>query len=209
MKSFILFPFLCFMIISCSVKEDVKDSYSEAIQRFSCQEFDKAETSCDRFLRANRNYYPALLLKAKILFYTGRQNSSVKLLKKIERKYPFFIDGKLFLIKALIDTDRLSEAEIHLNEFMKDNSSDFRIYELHSRLAKKNKDLELRFSWQKMAEQCLEEGISTFLDLAAIYKEFGLEDISDRYLTKAQFLTEDRNLQLQIDEIKNINERKQ
>lgn len=178
---------VCLLCFSCKTTESERQ-YREALNYYKNMDFVNAEKECNKIASSSEIFLKGLLLKSKILFYTGRKKESVHLLNKIVKKKPCFIDAKFFLIKALIETKEYELAETILAKLTEENSSDFRVYALYSYLGKKRKDLKSRLYFQKKAEDCLAECAFVFLDLASIYKEFGMEKESIEYFDKAELL---------------------
>lgn len=186
-KSLYIF-FIVFLFSSCNRNFNRDVIFSDAMLSYSSMNMKAAEDKCNEVLRHSPDFMQAWFLKAKILFYTDRKKEAIKLLKKIKIKFPSFVDGKLFLAKALIETDQLEEANKLLYNLSQDNGNDYRVYRLYSQIAKKKKDLKRNLDYQKKAEQCLEESAMVFLDLASVYRNFGLHEISRSYLEKAEKL---------------------
>lgn len=191
---------ICFF--SCKGKAlDTESKYMEAMKLYGNMDFVNAEIKCNEVIDSNNSFLKGYFLKSKILFHTGRKKESIDLMKKIVKKHPAFIDAKLFLARALIETDSLKDAEKLLATLAEENGCDFRVYELYSILGKKNKDLKSRLYFQKKAEQCLGESYLVFLDLASIYRAFGMEEDAGKYLEKARVLSESEAL-LEGDDMK-------
>ena len=184
-RSGLFIAFMLITVLNCK-QNNVENLYSEAQNFYENMNFESAEKKCNEILISNKSYFRAMLLKSKIMFNTGRKSESIKLLKKIVEKDPSFVDARLFFIKALIETDNTIEAEKQLNKALERNGNDYRIFTLYSRLGEKKQDLRSYIFFQKKAETCIKDASLIYLDLASIYKKFGMEDISNDYLEKAR-----------------------
>lgn len=183
---------------ACSKSYDVNNNFSKALEDYSKKNFTDAEYQCNKILKLDKHYYPALFIKAKILFYTERKTEAVKLLEKIIKENSSYIDAKLFLIKFLIDLNELEKAKKHLDNLVLLNSNDYRVYYLYSLFYNKKNDTKNRLKFQKQAEKCIEESNIVFLDLANTYSFFGLTDISNEYYEKAEKISLDEKTKYKI-----------
>ena len=119
--------FLCaavFLLISCTQKPDEKTVrvYVRASEAYAQGKF--AETI--EILRGEKNFPPALLLRAKAEFFAGDFENAEKTCRRAIKIRPSFFEAKLYLARILREKDDLTGAAQLAESLLADNPQDIR-----------------------------------------------------------------------------------
>jgi tetratricopeptide (TPR) repeat protein len=119
--------FLCavvFLLISCTQKPDEKTVrvYVRASEAYAQGKF--AETI--GILHGEKNFPPALFLRAKAEFFIGDFENAEKTCKRAIKLRPSFFEARLYLARILREKDDLAGAGQLVTSLLADNSQDIR-----------------------------------------------------------------------------------
>ncbi len=185
-------------------KENAQKLYLMAVSSYSEENFSKALDFTEQALRCNKKLYQASLLKAKIFYFTNKNEEAEKTISSLVKKVPDFTEARIWKIRILLQNHKFEEAKALLDRETEFNSTDWRIFYLYALLAEKQENFNLRISMEKQAEQTLNESSRVFIDLASIWITLGLRERALDYLEKAKALSiHPENLENAIRHVKN------
>jgi len=170
-----------FLLTSCTQKPDEKTVrvYVRASEAYAQGKF--AETI--GILRGEKNFPPALLLRAKAEFFAGDLESAEKTCRRAVKLRPSFFESKLYLARILREKDDISGAMQMAESLIADNPQDIRALRFAADIAlETGKNAEASALLDRAAEFSAESAM-VLLDRARIRwaagkTEGALEDLS-------------------------------
>lgn len=158
--------FLATLFISCKdeVNEETLILYSRASAAYAQGRFE--ETSL--MLEKVKNFSPALVLRSKALYFSGRGNEAEVLLRKTLRKTPGSGEAALFLARILREQNKDDEAQKVAEIMLRNNPQDIRALRLASGLALQRGDAEDAAALLDRAVEASAETALVFVDRAKL-----------------------------------------
>jgi len=177
MKKFILICFATLSLIGCKKNEkEAQVLYAKALNSYAEQNLSKSLEYVNRSLENYSDFYQAQFLKAKILFFTNKNEQSLKILNDLVKKHPEYTDARIWKIRLLIAEEKYQKAEECLTKEIAVNASDYRVYHLYSILAQKLNQMDKRLAMCTKAEECLNESYNVYVELADIWLKLGMRN---------------------------------
>ena len=165
---FLLVTAFVIPVIFISCKEDADEEtillYGRAAAAYSQGNF--AESAS--LLEKEQNFYPAILLRAKALYFSNNGDEAEKLLRRTLRRNPGSAEASLFLARILREQGKNEEARSISESLLRDNPQDIRILRLASDLAAQDGDLESAAALLDRAVEASAESALVFVDRARI-----------------------------------------
>ena len=155
-----------FIIISCKkpIDEETVLLYSRASAAYAQGRFE--ETSS--LLEKERNFSPALILRAKALYFLNNGEEAEKLLRRTLRNNPGSGEAAIFLARILREQGRDEEARSITETLLHDNPQDIRALRLASDLAAQRGDAEDAAAFLDRAVEASAETALVFVDRAKL-----------------------------------------
>jgi tetratricopeptide (TPR) repeat protein len=160
--------------------------YLAAVEAYTEQRYDAALGFIREALRADKNFYQAAFLEAKILFFQGNEDESERRFLRLVQKYPSYTEARIWYIRCLIISGQNGKALSALEEELSFNNTDWRVYYLYALLGEKTNNYEQRLSMNRKAETALTESAKVYMDLALIWRALGMNSRAGDYLRKAE-----------------------
>ena len=183
----LLISLFVFLVISCSPKyteEDLIKLYLTALNFYSNEELEESKEYINMILQQDKNFYQAEFLLGKINFFQDNLINSKNIFYKLQRKYPEYIESKIWYIMTLILLKEYNQAQIVLDKSLSFNQTDWRIYYLYSLLETYRENYDKKIAYLKQAEECLRDSTKVYNELSQIYNFFELDNISSDYKLK-------------------------
>ena len=136
----VILIFFTALFISCKDKTDEETLilYSRASAAYTQGRFDETSSMLEKV----KNFSPALVLRSKALYFSGRGNEAEILLRRILHKTPGSGEAALFLARILREQDKEDEAQKLTEMMLQNNPQDIRALRLASDLAFQRGDTE-------------------------------------------------------------------
>lgn len=198
-KKFFILLLGCFLIFSCSKKNEAESFYVKAVDSYSKKDFAAALNFADLTVKSDSSFYQARLLKAKIFYFENSLEESFLILKKLIKKYPEYTDARIWFIRVLIAQAKYNEAEKYLIKELSFNSGDCRVFYQYGNLCAKQNRLDECLSMYRKVEKLLRENSKIYLELADVWLALGLKERALDELDKAELLSDEPR---QIKELK-------
>ncbi|MDR2701571.1 MAG: tetratricopeptide repeat protein [Spirochaetaceae bacterium] len=171
-KLFIQIPALFFcavvMCVSCKNREENNEEtwllYARASAAYAQGRFDESAA----MLQELRSFTPALVLRAKALYFCGRGEEAEQLLRRTLRRNPGSGEASLFLARILREQGKDGEARHIAEALLKDNPQDIRALRLASDLAGNRGDTEEAAALLDRAVEASAETALVYVDRARL-----------------------------------------
>jgi tetratricopeptide (TPR) repeat protein len=170
-----------FLLISCTQKPDEKTVrvYVRASEAYAQGRF--AETI--GILHGEKNFPPALLLRAKAEFFAGDFENAEKTCKRAIKLRPSFFEAKLYLARILREKDDLAGAAQLAESLLADNPQDIRALRFAADIAVQTGKIDTAAALLDRAAEFSGESAMILLDRARLRWVAGkgqgaLEDLS-------------------------------
>jgi len=180
-----------FCIVGCSKLPEgaVEQLYIVALDAYTDNELSIAHEYVAQIEKADKAFYQATFLKAKIYFFQENYSESLEVLEKLVKKYPAFTEARIWSIRCLIFLEEYEKAEKLLEIELSFNQTDWRVYYQYSLLATRTNNYEMRLAMSSRAESALSDGAKVYIDLAEVWATFEFSDRALLYLEKAQVIS--------------------
>ncbi|MCL1928591.1 MAG: tetratricopeptide repeat protein [Treponema sp.] len=158
--------FLTTLFISCKdeVNEETLILYSRASAAYTQGRFEETSSMLEKV----KDFSPALVLRSKALYFSGRGNEAEVLLRRILHKTPGSGEAALFLARILREQDREDEAQKVAEMMLRNNPQDIRALRLASDLALQRGDAEDAAALLDRAVEASAETALVFVDRAKL-----------------------------------------
>ena len=113
-------------------------------------------------------FSPALILRSKALYFSGRGDEAEFLLRKVLRSNPGAAEAALFLVRILREQGKEEAARQMAEQILRDNPQDIRILRLASDLASRRGDTEEAAALLDRAVEASAETALVFVDRARL-----------------------------------------
>lgn len=179
------------LITSCNNlnKEDSTKLYLAAVDAYSKQDYTESLAYIDMLQKHNHSFYQAELLKGKIYFFQNDYEKSQKVFKSLTKKYPQFVEARIWFIRNLIFIKDYDTAQSLLEKELSYNQTDWRIYYLYSVLENARKNIDKKIIMLNRAETALTDSAKVYMELSDIWSILDMDDRSADYLIKAKIVT--------------------
>lgn len=184
--------FACLCLCSCknAAKEmTATEMYEGALEDYSNKEFEKVLATCSRILNLDPDFFYADLLKAKAMFFLARHGDTKKLLSSLVKKHPEYTDARIWYARVLVLEDSLEKAQVVLDNELRINHTDWRVYYLYSLLAGKEQSYEVQLDMLSRAELMLREGKKVFAETARVWAALGVAEKTREHLMLYEILS--------------------
>lgn len=179
---------LSIILTSCGNSEKATKFYLDAIKEFNNNNLEKSKNYLDLSIKEKSNFYQSHFLKAKILFLKKNFKDSEIIFSELAKVKKENFDCKLWLIRNYFFLKENSKAKQIINDLLKNNSEDWRLYYWKAQIAKEENDFESYFSNLNTAEQILKSSKDIYQSLAIIWNELGFSEKSSSYYKKINSL---------------------
>jgi tetratricopeptide (TPR) repeat protein len=169
MKPFItmLMIFLVVLLFN-SCKEDPDEEtlllYSRSAAAYAQGRFEESAS----ILEGVRNFSPALLLRSKGLYFSGRGTEAEQLLRRTLHRNPESGEASLFLARVLREQGREDEAQTLAEAMLRNDPQDIRALRLAADLAGQRGDTENAAALLDRAAEAAAEAALVFIDRAKL-----------------------------------------
>jgi tetratricopeptide (TPR) repeat protein len=165
-KKQVILCVVVFLLISCTQKPDEKTVriYARASEAYAQGRF--AETI--EILRREKNFPPALLLRAKAEFFAGDFENAEKTCRRAIKIRPSFSEAKLYLARILRERDDLAGAEHLAESLLADNPQDIRTLRFAADIAVQTGKIDEAASLLDRAAEFSGESAMILLDRARL-----------------------------------------
>ncbi|MDR2314176.1 MAG: tetratricopeptide repeat protein [Spirochaetaceae bacterium] len=125
-------------------------------------------TETASMLEKINNFTPALVLRAKALYFNGQGEEARKLLRRALRRHPGSAEASLFLARILHEQEKDAEALVVIETLLRDNPQDLRALRLAAALAARREDAEDAAAFLDRAVEASAETALIFIDRAKL-----------------------------------------
>jgi tetratricopeptide (TPR) repeat protein len=175
------FLFVSVFLSSCrgeTPNEETLVLYSRAAAAYAQGNFKETAS----MLGEINNFTPALVLRAKALYFNGQEEDARKLLRRALRRHPGSAEASLFLARILDEQEEDAEVLGIVEALLRDNPQDLRVLRLAANLAARRGDAEDAAILLDRAVEASAETALIFIDRAKLRWTAGngpgaLEDI--------------------------------
>lgn len=183
----LLFSF--FILVGCKKdKESLEKLYLSALESYSVREFDKALFYLKGATEIDRNNSQVNFLIAKINFFQQNYEQCLLLLNKVIKQNPEFTEARIWLIRCEIVNKNYESAKARLDDELKWNMTDWRIFYLYSLLSKEQDKLDEQLVMLKNAELSLQDASKVYASTAMTWSILGIESKEKEYINKAKVI---------------------
>lgn len=158
--------------------------YLQSLDAYSKNDFLLCIKLVEKAIDLNENLIQGKLLLAKSYFFLDENSKALKCLEKIIKDNPEFTDARIWNIRILIFSENFQQAKKYLENELRINQTDWRVYYLYSLLAKAEGDFETQISMLEKAEIALIDGAKVFGEISEIWQGLGLEERANENLNK-------------------------
>lgn len=179
-------------VSSCKAFNKAEDStklYLAAVDEYSKENYTKSLAYIDLLKKHDSGFYQADFVKGKILFFQNDYDNALKIFKKLSKKYPQFVDARIWYARTLILTKHYDEAETFLEKELSYNQSDWRIYYLYSVLEEARGHFDKKIIMLNRAELSLTDSSKVYMELSQIWDILDMNDRSSDYFFKAKIVS--------------------
>ena len=158
--------FLILFFISCKdeANEETLLLYGRASAAYAEGRFEETSSMLEKL----RNFTPALVLRSKALYFSGRGDEAEGLLRRALRSSPGSGEAALFLARILREQNKENEAQGLAELMLRNNPQDIRALRLASGLALERGDHEDAAAFLDRAVEASAETALVFVDRAKI-----------------------------------------
>ena len=178
--------FVTLLLISCKDEADEETLliYSRASAAYAQGRFEETSAMLEKL----RKFTPALVLRSKALYFSGRGDEAEGLLHRALRVSPPSGEAALFLARILREQDREDEARRLTDMMLRSNPQDIRALRLASDLAFQRGDTEDAAALLDRAVEASAETALVFVDRAKLRWTSGNGSGALEDLRKAELL---------------------
>ena len=162
--------------------------YLQSLDAYSKNDFLLCIKLVEKAIDLNENLIQGKLLLAKSYFFLDENSKALKCLEKIIKDNPEFTDARIWNIRILIFSENFQQAKKYLENELRINQTDWRVYYLYSLLAKAEGDFETQISMLEKAEIALIDGAKVFGEISEIWQGLGLEERANENLNKQKII---------------------
>lgn len=188
MKKIILLFLTTLCLAGCRKTDQAEKFYLSAAKAYNAKDFKNALDMLEKSIKCDRYYLKSRFLKGKTLFFEKDYMNAETEFLWLTSKQKANVDFKLWLLRTYIFGEKKEQASELVQNLLKENSSDWRVYYWKAQLSKSSGDFETYFFCLNRADMYLKESSAVYLDLARTWLEVGLSDKSALYYAKAQSL---------------------
>lgn len=184
---------LCSLLFSCQPElseEDITKFYLTALGNYQNQKYDESLEYLALIHKYDPNFFQASFLEGKVLFFTGDIDKAQNMFKNLFKKYPEFIEAKIWYIRTLIIKGDYVIARDLLEKEMSFNQTDWRIFYLYSLLEERQGNIDKKIVMLNRAEMVLADSVKVYLELSDIWNMLDLQSRASLYNEKANILSE-------------------
>ena len=182
---------LCSLITSCKdkiSKAEATKLYLTALDNYSQQKYDEAYAYLVMLKKYDSKFYQADLLSGKIQFFQNDFLNALLTFKKLTKKYPQFIEARIWYIRTLIIAEQFDLAKEILEAELSFNQTDWRIFYLYSLLEEKQGNIDKKIIMLNRAEMALSDSAKVYIELREIWNLFDIKERSNEYSEKAKII---------------------
>ena len=171
----------CAYFAGCADKKAAGNLYIKALECYDKKDFDNSSVFINQCLKCDKNFYQAQFLKAKINFFQSRYDAAEESLYTLAKKYKENYDIQTYLIQCLIFNGKYDKATRKIEDLLRQNRGDWRLYYYASLVAAKKGELERRMQMLNAAENALALSARVYSDLAFVWETLGVAQKSQEY----------------------------
>jgi Flp pilus assembly protein TadD len=149
---------------SGTIDEETLLLYGRAAKVYAEGNFEEAAA----MLQTQKDFSPALVLRSKALYFSGKGGEAEALLRGVLRGSPGSAEASLFLARILREQDKEEEARKTAERVLRDNPVDIRALRLASDLAVRRGDTEEAAALLDRAVEASAETALVFVDRAKL-----------------------------------------
>lgn len=180
-------------VSSCKEKlssEETLKLYLSAVDCYTNQEFDQALVYLNLIKQNDSDFYQADFLIGKVLFFKNDLINAEQLFLKLQKKYPEYIEARIWYIRTLIISRQFDKAESELEKQLSFNQTDWRLFYLYSLLEDIRGNMDKKIVMLKRAELAMSDSAKVYMELATVWNLLDVMDKSEDYLLKAKIISE-------------------
>ncbi|MBO5236219.1 MAG: hypothetical protein J6B32_03795 [Spirochaetaceae bacterium] len=188
-KSISIIFIISILFFGCKKDNSVANKlYLQSLDAYSKNDFLLCIKLVEKAIDLNENLIQGKLLLAKSYFFLDENSKALKCLEKIIKDNPEFTDARIWNIRILIFSENFQQAKKYLENELRINQTDWRVYYLYSLLAKAEGDFETQISMLEKAEIALIDGAKVFGEISEIWQGLGLEERANENLNKQKII---------------------
>lgn len=180
-------------VSSCKEKlssEETLKLYLSAVDCYTNQEYDQALVYLNLIKQNDSDFYQADFLIGKVLFFKNDLINAEQLFLKLQKKYPEYIEARIWYIRTLIISRQFDKAESELEKQLSFNQTDWRLFYLYSLLEDIRGNMDKKIVMLKRAELAMSDSAKVYMELATVWNLLDVMDKSEDYLLKAKIISE-------------------
>ncbi|MBQ6028385.1 MAG: tetratricopeptide repeat protein [Treponema sp.] len=174
----------CASLLSCANKKAAGILYIKALESYRQKDFSTAEAFINQSLKADKKSKQAVYLKAKIHLFQGQYKEALKLFSDLYKSESDNKDIQRYLIQSLIFLEDYESAKKEIQEALKKDKGDWRLYFFAATVAAKEKKADERFESLNLAKSALAPGAQVYFDLAFSWQSLGIDEKAKEYRDK-------------------------
>ena len=186
---------------ACADKEAAGILYIKALESYKQKDFLTAADFIERSVACDKKNRQAQFLMAKIFLFSGKYSEAKKAFCELRKKEPDNKDVQHFLIQSLIFLEDYENAKKEIEEAVKKDAGDWRLYYLASAVAAKEGKVEEHLENLNLAQSAIAPGAQIFFDLAFLWQSLGIDSKAEEWKDKCLCL--DRSYEIFFKEKKN------
>lgn len=161
---------ICASFAGCADRKAAGKLYIKALEYYDKKDFEKAGAFINQSLKADKDFFQARFLKAKIYFFQGLYDEAAEVLYDLSKHNSENNEIKTYLIQSLIFSGKHERANRELDAALRNDKGDWRLYYYKSVLASKENNFEQRIVYLNAANEALKSGALVFFDLAFVWE---------------------------------------
>ena len=190
-KKVLLFLFvLSFQILTgCKTDEESINKLDlSALDSYSEREFDKALFYLKGAGEIDKKNPQVIFLRAKIYFFQKDYEKCRNVLDTVIKNNPEFTEARIWRIRCEIVNKDYENAMRDLDNELKWNMTDWRVFYLYSLFSKNQEKFDEQLVMLKNAELCLQDASKVYAASATTWGMLGIETKEKGYIKKAQII---------------------
>lgn len=165
----------CAAFAACADKKAAENLYIKALENYEKKDLKSASAFIDQSLRHDKKNEQAKFLKAKILIFQGLLDEAQEKLFDLKKSNLENKDIQIVLIQSLLLNEQKQTAKKEIENALKNDRGDWRLYQLAAIAAAKENDVQARLKALLEAQKALEGSAQIYYDLSMLWKDLGVD----------------------------------
>lgn len=166
----------CLALGACADKKSAGILYIKALDAYKQKDFLTAEAFINQCIKNDKKNKQAKFLKAKIHLFRSQYKEAFELFSDLYKSESDNKDIQRYLIQSLIFLEDYEKAEEEIQEALKKDKGDWRLYYYASIVAAKSNKVDQRLENLNLAKSALAPGAQVFFDLAFSWQSLGIKE---------------------------------